>query len=174
MLCGELSGMPKSRIKERSKELLEMVGLTKANRKIGGFSRGMKQRLGIAQALLGQPRLLICDEPTSALDPMGRRDILEILKAVRGKTTVLFSTHILSDMERICDRVAFLHGGKIVLTSSIDELKVQHKSKTLSLEFEEEVDTDEVLRILGDNNITPKNVEVGDVDLESLYLEVAK
>jgi len=173
-LCGELLGMPKSRIKERIGELLELVGLSKANRKIGGFSRGMKQRLGIAQALLGEPRLLICDEPTSALDPIGRKEILEILSALKGKTTVIFSTHILSDVERICDRIAFLHKGKIVLSSAISDLKVQHRSKHITLEFEKEVDTNEVLQALGKSGIVPSRVEAGEVDLESLYLEVAQ
>ncbi|MDR2543460.1 MAG: ABC transporter ATP-binding protein [Treponema sp.] len=173
-LCGELSGMPKAKIMERGKELLELVGLSKANRKIGGFSRGMKQRLGIIQALLGEPNLLICDEPTSALDPMGRKEILDILIAVRGKTTVIFSTHILNDVERICDRVAFLHKGKIVLESAISDLKVQHKSKSITLEFEQEVDSDEVIRLLGQNNIIPSRVETGEICLESLYLELAK
>ena len=67
----------------------------------------MRQRLGIAQALLNEPKLLICDEPTSALDPVGRKEILDILSSVKGQTTILFSTHILSDVVRICDKVAF-------------------------------------------------------------------
>jgi len=111
-LCGEISGMSKAEIKNRGGELLELVGLSKVNRKVGGFSRGMKQRLGMAQALLNKPKLLICDEPTSALDPVGRKEILDILGEIRGETTVVFSTHILSDVERICDRAVFLHGGK--------------------------------------------------------------
>jgi ABC-2 type transport system ATP-binding protein len=173
-LCGELSGMDKPQIKERIAELLELAGLSDTNRRIGGFSRGMKQRLGIAQALLGEPKLLICDEPTSALDPMGRKEILDTLTEVRGKTTVIFSTHILSDVERICDRVAFIHKGEIVLASAISDLKVQHKSKSITLEFEQEVDTDELLRLLGENNLTPSRFEAGEVCLESLYLELAK
>jgi len=173
-LCGELSGMTRSKIKERSGELLEMVGLSKANRKIGGFSRGMKQRLGIAQALLGEPKLLICDEPTSALDPIGRKDILDILIAVKGRTTVIFSTHILSDVERICDCIAVLHKGKIVLESAIADLKIQRKSKSITLEFENEVDTDALLRLLNDNHFAPSKVETGEISLESLYMEVAK
>ena len=122
-LCGEIAGMSRDRINSRGRELLELVGLTKAKRRIGGFSRGMKQRLGIAQALLDEPKLLICDEPTSALDPLGRKEILDILAAVKGRTTVVFSTHILSDVERICDRFVFLHGGKAVLSGVLSEMK---------------------------------------------------
>ena len=95
----------------------------------------MKQRLGIAQALLGEPRLLICDEPTSALDPVGRKQILEILASIKGKTTVLFSTHILSDVERICDRIAVLDGGRLVLSGTIGEIQKQYRSNSFSIRF---------------------------------------
>ena len=95
----------------------------------------MKQRLGIAQALLTQPRLLICDEPTSALDPVGRKEILDILRKISGTTTVLFSTHILSDVERICDHVAFLNGGKIEVCGTLAEIKTLHGHDSLLLEF---------------------------------------
>lgn len=139
-LCGQVTGMTPESTKARSVELLGLVGLDVSKKKIGGFSRGMKQRLGIAQALLNQPKLLICDEPTSALDPVGRKEILDILLAVKGQTTVLFSTHILSDVERICDRVAVLHDGKIQLCGTLSELKAQHKAETLALEFHNETD----------------------------------
>src|SRR5690554_2869502 len=120
-LCGEITGLSAQAIRNRSEELLALVGLKDVNRRIGGFSRGMKQRLGIAQALLNEPRLLICDEPTSALDPIGRKQILDILATVRGKTTVIFSTHILSDVERICDHIGILHHGKIILSGTMQE-----------------------------------------------------
>ena len=94
-LCGESLEMPKKEIVERSEELLTLVGLFDENHRITGYSRGMKQRLGIAQALLHRPKLLICDEPTSALDPVGRKEILDILVSAKEQTTVLFSTHIL-------------------------------------------------------------------------------
>jgi ABC-2 type transport system ATP-binding protein len=174
LLCGELSGMPKPKIKERSRELLELVGLSKANRKIGGFSRGMKQRLGIAQALLNSPKLLICDEPTSALDPKGRKEILDILQQVKGETTVIFSTHILSDVERICDHIAVIDKGRIVLESAMSELKYQCKSKTITLEFEDEVDSAEVLRVLAESNFTPSRVETAEISIENVYMEVVK
>jgi ABC-2 type transport system ATP-binding protein len=134
-LCGEITGLANERIKSRSDELLSMVGLERANKKIGGFSRGMKQRLGIAQALLNEPKLLICDEPTSALDPIGRKEILDILQQVKGKTTVVFSTHILSDVERICDQIAVIHQGRITLAGTLTELKAQHKQDQLLIEF---------------------------------------
>ena len=134
-LCGEITGIPRAELDNKISDLLNLVGLIGANKKIGGFSRGMKQRLGIAQALLNEPKLLICDEPTSALDPIGRKEILDILERVKGKTTVIFSTHILSDVERICDEIAVLHDGKVVLTGTIAQLKARHSQEGLQIEF---------------------------------------
>lgn len=134
-LCGEVTGLSKREITQRCTELLELVGLSGTKKRIRGYSRGMKQRLGIAQALLNEPKLLICDEPTSALDPIGRKEILDILSRVREKTTVLFSTHVLSDVERICDRAAVLKDGKLVLSGSLEELKTRHKKDSLLLEI---------------------------------------
>lgn len=134
-MCGSIAGLEKGEIRRRSEELLDLVGLLHEKKRIHGFSRGMKQRLGIAQALLGNPRLLICDEPTSALDPVGRREILNILTSVREHTTVVFSTHILSDVERICDCAAFLHGGRIALEGSIEDMKRARGGSGLEIEF---------------------------------------
>lgn len=134
-LCGEITGLDRKTVKTKSEELLSLVGLEKVNKRIGGFSRGMKQRLGVAQALLTEPKLLICDEPTSALDPIGRKEILEILLSVKGKTTVVFSTHILSDVERICDHVAVLNNGSLVLNGALSQLKQNHCLDTLEIEF---------------------------------------
>lgn len=139
-LCGEVIAIPKSEIEKRSKELLSLVGLGGAAKQIGGFSRGMKQRLGIAQALLTQPKLLICDEPTSALDPVGRKEILDILRKISGTTTVLFSTHILSDVERICDRAAFLNEGKISVCGTLAEIRTLNGHDSLLLEFSADKD----------------------------------
>lgn len=133
-MCGEITGLTKMQIRTRSETYLSLVGLADVNRRISGFSRGMKQRLGVAQALLNEPKLLICDEPTSALDPMGRKELLDILIAVKEKTTVVFSTHILSDVERICDHVVLLHDGEIVLSGKLDDLKKAHHHDTIGIE----------------------------------------
>ncbi len=139
-LCGEIAGLDNNENIRRISELLDMVGLSETNKKISSFSRGMKQRLGMAQALLNEPKLLICDEPTSALDPMGRKEILDILKRIKGKSTVIFSTHILSDVERICDRVAVLSGGHIVLSGTLSELRTKHQSDSILIEFSSPAD----------------------------------
>lgn len=139
--CGEITGMPKKVIKKRTRELLALVGLEKESRRIKGFSRGMKQRLGIAQALLNRPRLLICDEPTSALDPAGRKELLDILAQAKKQTTVLFSTHILSDVEHICDELAFLHEGRIELQGTLEEVRKVRRAAAVELEMEHARDT---------------------------------
>src|ERR1019366_6041918 len=92
--------------------LLDLAGLGAVKTKIGGYSRGMKQRLGVVQALVNAPKLLLLDEPTGALDPIGRKDVLDMLASLQGRTTVFFSTHILADVERVCDTVAILDRGQ--------------------------------------------------------------
>lgn len=135
VLCGRLYGMNRTDAEKRADELLGMVGLHKAKRRIKGFSRGMKQRLGIAQALVHNPRLLILDEPTSALDPLGRKEVMDIVQSLAGRHTVLFSTHILSDAERICDRVGILHRGKLALHGTLQQISAQYCAKGALLEI---------------------------------------
>ncbi len=144
--CGEITGMPKPETKKRAAELLALVGLEQERRRIKGFSRGMKQRLGVAQALMNRPRLLICDEPTSALDPAGRKELLDILVAVKKETTVLFSTHILSDVEHICDELAFLHEGRIALKGTLEEVRKIRRTAAVELEMEHARDAGLLLR----------------------------
>ena len=139
--CGEITGMSRADIEERTRELLTLVGLADETHRIKGFSRGMKQRLGIAQALLSRPKLLICDEPTSALDPIGRKEILDILLAIKDQTTVLFSTHILSDVERICTDVAFLKDGVVNIGGKLSDIKTRYRSNEYMIETENDSDT---------------------------------
>ena len=135
MLCGNLLSMENEDLKNRIVEILSLVGLDGVNRRIKGFSRGMKQRLGIAQALIHRPKLILLDEPTSALDPIGRKEILDIIKSLSGDITVFFSTHILADAERICDTIGILHKGKLALTGSLDEVKAGYSSQTITLQI---------------------------------------
>ena len=121
--AGSLFGLSGRELDDRVTAMLELAGLTGVRTRVGGFSRGMKQRLGVAQALIHGPRLLLLDEPTSALDPIGRRDVLDMIASLRGRTTVFFSTHILSDVERVCDTVAVIDRGRVVAQSGIDELR---------------------------------------------------
>jgi ABC-2 type transport system ATP-binding protein len=107
----------------RVDEMLELVGLDKlADRPVRGFSGGERQRLGIAQAQINDPELLILDEPAAALDPLGRRDVLEIMRRLRDRTTIFYSTHILDDVERVSDTVAILSGGRLVAQAPITDL----------------------------------------------------
>ena len=169
MLCGESLGMSRGDIIKRSEELLSLVGLADERHRIKGFSRGMKQRLGIAQALLGSPKLLICDEPTSALDPVGRKEILDILLAVKGRTTVLFSTHILSDVERICTDVALLDGGKIAMQGPIDQLKRTRRKEEFSVEMSDRAGVEGLAEKFADARLSDGDTLVFDGGEERMY-----
>ncbi len=126
-LVGRLHGLVGRALRARVAEVLEQTGLSDASeRRIGGYSGGMRQRLGIAQAVLHKPEILFLDEPVSSLDPEGRRDLLALIAGLRGEATVVFSTHVLSDVERICDRVAILNRGRRVTEGPLDELLAAH------------------------------------------------
>lgn len=114
---------PKAAIEDRVENTLELVGLAdKADRPIKGFSGGERQRLGIAQAQVNFPDLLILDEPAASLDPMGRHDVLEVMERLRKHTTIFYSTHILSDVQRVSDTVAILNHGELVTQAPIETL----------------------------------------------------
>ena len=137
--AGRLFGLDKATLDARATALLEMAGLASVTTRVGGFSRGMKQRLGIAQALINAPSLLMLDEPTSALDPIGRREVLEMVASLRGRTTVFFSTHILADVERVCDAVAILERGRVVASAGVEELTARATANRLIVEVEDSV-----------------------------------
>jgi ABC-2 type transport system ATP-binding protein len=104
-------------------DVLAQVGLADASdRRTGDFSGGMRQRLGIAQALIGRPAVLLLDEPVSSLDPLGRREVLELMEQLKGETTIFFSTHILEDVQRVSDHVAILDAGRLVRSASTADL----------------------------------------------------
>lgn len=131
---GRLFGLEARARRKRVDDLLERVGLAAvAGRRIGGFSRGMRQRLGLAQALVGQPEVLFLDEPVSALDPAGRRDVLELIESLRGQCTVFMSTHILADVERVCETIGILARGRLVIQAPRDELLVRYATPSFEL-----------------------------------------
>jgi ABC-2 type transport system ATP-binding protein len=158
---GKLSELPTKEAKERSAELLELVGIADAkNRRIGKFSGGMKQRLGIAQAIIHRPKLIMLDEPVSALDPFGRREVLELLEKLKLEATVLFSTHILNDAEEVCESILFLHNGEIIESGTMDEFREKYHQSKIDLVFSQEAssllstlsDHPTVLSILNEGN----------------------
>ena len=134
---GQIQGLGRTDRESQIDRLLALSDLQEAAmRRIGGFSGGMLQRLGIAQALMGDPPVLLLDEPTSSLDPAGRYEVLDMISQLRGRVTVFLSSHILTDIERVCDTVAILHKGRLVLVSGKDELLEQHPVNAVELEFE--------------------------------------
>jgi len=135
---GELFNISREELDQRITSLLEFAGLSGIKTRIGGFSRGMKQRLGIVQAMINRPEALFLDEPTSALDPIGRKEVLDMIESLGEETTVFFSTHILSDVERVCDTVAILNKGRLMAESSLAELKARYAKPMFLIEVDSE------------------------------------
>jgi ABC-2 type transport system ATP-binding protein len=134
---GQVFRLPNQERLKRIDELLDLAGLQEASRRrIGGFSRGMRQRLALAQALINQPRVLFLDEPASALDPEGRKEVLDFIEQLRGKCTVFMSTHILGDVERVCDTVGIIDHGKLVTAAPRETLLAQYAIPAVEVEVE--------------------------------------
>jgi ABC-2 type transport system ATP-binding protein len=132
---GRVLALPAADRARRVPELLEQVGLGPAmKRRIGGFSRGMRQRLGLAQALIGRPEVLFLDEPVSALDPAGRKEVLELIERLRGECTVFMSTHILADVERVCDAIGIVAKGRLVIQASRETLLARYATPVFEIE----------------------------------------
>ena len=131
--CGKLYSMDSKKLKTRIDELLKQVGLFDVKKNISTFSRGMKQRLGVAQALINEPDVIFLDEPISALDPIGRNEVMTLIRSLRGYITVFFSTHILTDVENTCDHVLILEKGKVLADDTIANLKQKRASNAALL-----------------------------------------
>jgi ABC-2 type transport system ATP-binding protein len=143
---GRIYGLSAGERKARTGELLDLVGLAEvAGRRIGGFSHGMRRRLGIAQALINRPEVLFLDEPVNALDPAGRREALELLGRLRAECTVFMSTHVLADVERVCDVVGIISEGRMLVTARQDDLIERYAAPV----FEVESDVASVERLAG-------------------------
>ena len=142
--------------KEKALELLKFVDLRDHKKKISAYSRGMKQRLAIAQALVHDPEIIIMDEPTSALDPIGRREVMGIISKLKGAKTIFYSTHILEDVEKVCDRIGLLEEGQLILEDSIENIQENYFNSRMFIETNK--DAQEVLELLEKHKVK-NNVE---------------
>lgn len=174
---GKLFGIPRKIRRKRTDELLEMVGLEGASRRaVGEFSKGMTRRLGLAQALINDPEFLILDEPTSGLDPIGTRQVKDLLLDLRrsGKT-ILLSSHLLADVEDVCDRMVILYGGKIRASGTGNELLSDTKRTSISvprLKPETIVKIDELIR--KEEGVAIERVESPRQKLEDLFIQIVE
>lgn len=200
-MAAKISGVDAKHAKSQSERTLEFVGLgTAMKKKTGAFSGGMKQRLGLAQAIVHQPKLLLLDEPVSALDPTGRREVMDLLKSLQGQTTILYSTHILNDAEEMTDQVLFMKTGQLVEQGSLAEVKKRYGHPRIRIRFDtHEMATrflqnspwlaeregasillkesggpamEEVLRVLADAPSGVSGIERQSATLEEIFLKV--
>jgi len=201
-MAAKLSGVDGKMIKSQAVRTLDFVGLGDAkNKKTGTFSGGMKQRLGLAQAIVHKPGLLLLDEPVSALDPMGRREVLNLLKELQEHTTILYSTHILNDAEEMTDQLLFLRKGQLVEQGSLKKVRDKYANPQFKVLFasteeaarfvelspwparqenevvfihleENKPVMNEVLQVLANSNLRLSKVERASASLEEIFLQV--
>jgi ABC-2 type transport system ATP-binding protein len=170
---GKLCGLRGSRLKERIDELLALVGLTNArDRRLGTYSKGMLQRIGLAQALVNEPRLIVLDEPTAGVDPAGSRDIRDLIVNLKGQgTTVLLSSHLLAQAQEICDRVGILANGVLVREGRLDELIAIENQTELILENASGALLNEVEALAEKSNAKLISRRKSTTTLERLFIE---
>ena len=171
---GELYGYGSKERKIRANRLLEMSGLTEASHKrISTYSGGMKQRLGIAQAMVGEPEVLILDEPTSSLDPIGRKEVLDFILALKDQCTVLVSTHILSDVERICDELVIINKGRLVAKGLTSLILSSHQQRKIVIEMYDESTLNLLLKDL-QSLLREEDIRANGLKIEVLGSEMRK
>ncbi len=201
-MVAKLSGLDGKFTKSQAVRTLDFVGLGDAkNKKTGTFSGGMKQRLGLAQAIVHKPGLLLLDEPVSALDPVGRREVLNLLKELQEHTTILYSTHILNDAEEMTDQLLFLRKGQLVEQGSLKEVRDKYANPLFKILFSNSEEAakfieiapwparqeneivfihllenkplmNEVLQVLANSNLRLSRVERASASLEEIFLQV--
>ena len=173
---GKLCGLRGSRLKKRIDELLALVGLTNArDRRLGTYSKGMLQRIGLAQALVNEPRLVVLDEPTAGVDPAGSRDIRDLIVDLKGQgTTVLLSSHLLAQAQEICDRVGILANGVLVREGRLDELIAIENQTELILENASGALLNEVEALAAKSNAKLISRRKSTTTLERLFIEATR
>lgn len=152
---GSLHSLKGSKLKGRVQEMVEMTGLTlEQNKKLGALSKGYRQRVGLAQAMIHEPQVLILDEPTTGLDPNQILEIRSLIKNIGKEKTVLFSTHIMQEVQALCDRVVIINRGKIVADNRVSELKgLQTSGKKIIVEFSGEIEFEHLKSLAGVNDV---------------------
>jgi len=179
---GSFFGLSGNKLKQRAEELVELTGLTREqNKKISALSKGYRQRVGLATALMHNPEVLILDEPTTGLDPNQIVEIRQLIKNIGKQKTVILSTHIMQEVQAICDRVVIINLGKIVANAPIAELQKQAGSKTnFVVEFEKPVPIDMLRAIAGISEVTMLSEQKfnlqteADVDIRSAIFQLAQ
>jgi ABC-2 type transport system ATP-binding protein len=147
---GKLYGMRGAELKNRVAEMVERCGLThEQNKRIESLSKGYRQRVGLAQALLHNPRVLILDEPTTGLDPNQLTEIRKLIKDVSQDKTVIFSTHIMQEVQALCDRVVVINKGRIVADDHLENVLRHNRSNSIVVEFEGSVETADLQQLAG-------------------------
>jgi ABC-2 type transport system ATP-binding protein len=165
--AGALHKIKSNVLKNRVSEMVQLCGLTvEQNKKIGALSKGYRQRVGLAQALIHDPQVLILDEPTTGLDPNQILEIRTVIKNISREKTIIFSTHIMQEVQAICDRVVIINKGKIVADNKVSELKGVEKSvNILTVEFDKEIDQNALRNIEGVAEV--KNIGGGKYQITS-------
>lgn len=202
-MAARLNGVGARQAEIEAKKTLAFVGLNEAlKKKVNTFSGGMKQRLGLAQAIVHKPQLLLLDEPVSALDPVGRRQVMNLLKELQQEVTILYSTHILNDAEEMTDQLLFLRQGQLVEQGSLEAVRNRHAEPKIIIEFEEQreiqrfkelsawpfttvdrtisidmettgIDMPSVLTIINEGAFLIRKVERQTASLEDIFMKVA-
>jgi len=173
---GKLCGLQGSGLKDRTDELLKLVGLENArNRRLGGYSKGMLQRIGLAQALIQNPRLLVLDEPTAGVDPAGSREIRDLILDFKSRgITVLLCSHLLGHVQEICDRIGILHQGSLIREGKLDELISIENQTEMILEDSSPELLAEIESLISKSNARLVEKRKPQTTLERFFLEVTK
>src|SRR5208283_5275082 len=174
---GNLFDLPPAQREQRNEQLLEMVGLSQVRtRVVGEFSKGMQRRIGLAQALINDPDLVILDEPTAGMDPIGCREVKDLILALarRGKTVIL-SSHLLSDVEDVCDRVVIYYGGRIHAMGTLKELLTQPDSVRITTPVLPRQSMERILAIIR-QDVAAEHIQIDNPtqNLENYFLDVVR
>ena len=173
---GKLCGMGGSSLKQRIEELLELVGLTRArDRQLSGYSKGMLQRIGLAQALIHDPKLLLLDEPTAGVDPIGSKDIRDLIMRLKGMgKTVLLSSHLLAQVQDVCDRIGVLNLGQMILEGDVKSLISDQRRLSITVQDLPDAARARVEEAVRSAGASIVSVEHPQTTLESLFLDALK